>query len=73
MLRSAYIQNAFLKVQKCMFAELRTVGNIDLYQENSFVKVVLNRPKALNSVNLTMIKDLQSQLSSIESNKAFWI
>lgn len=52
-------------MSKFMFAELRTVGNIDFYQENSFLKVVLNRPKALNSVNLTMIKDLQSQLSSI--------
>lgn len=37
------------------------------------MKVVLNRPKALNSLNLQMIRDLRSQLDKINQNKAFWI
>jgi enoyl-CoA hydratase/carnithine racemase len=56
-----------------MFAEVRTVGNIDFQQEDSFLKVVLNRPKALNSLDLNMIKDIESQIPTITSNKAFWI
>lgn len=73
MLRFANKKRFFLQVQRCMFAEVRTVGNIDFQQEDSFLKVVLNRPKALNSLDLNMIKDIESQIPTITSNKAFWI
>lgn len=56
-----------------LFSTSRTVGNIDFIQNNSFLKVVLNRPKALNSLNLQMIKDLADNLSFIAGNKAYWI
>jgi enoyl-CoA hydratase/carnithine racemase len=49
------------------------VGNIDFIENDSFLKVVLNRPKALNSLNLQMIRDLSANLESIAKNKAFWI
>jgi enoyl-CoA hydratase/carnithine racemase len=73
MLRFAIENRSFLQLQKHTFAIARTVGNIDFYQEDSFLKVVLNRPKALNALDLTMIKDIDSQLPAIASNKAFWI
>lgn len=37
------------------------------------MKVVLNRPKALNSLNLDMIKDLAFNLPTLAASKAFWI
>lgn len=55
------------------FSTTRTVGNIDFIENDSFLKIVLNRPKALNSLNLTMIKDLASNLAAISANKAFWV
>ena len=55
------------------FSTTRTVGNIDFIESDSFLKIVLNRPKALNSLNLQMIKDLASNLEAISANKAFWV
>ena len=55
------------------FCTTRTVGNIDFIQNNSFLKVILNRPKALNSLNLQMIEDLASNIPTISANKAYWI
>lgn len=56
-----------------VFSTTRTVGNIDFIESDSFLKIVLNRPKALNSLNLQMIKDLASNLEVISANKAFWV
>lgn len=55
------------------FSTTRTVGNIDFIESDSFVKVLLNRPKALNSLNLQMIRDLTANINAISKNKAFWI
>jgi len=55
------------------FTQFKTVGNVDFQQEKDFLKVVLNRPKALNSLNIQMIKDITSELPTISANKAFWI
>ena len=42
-----------------LFSTTRSIGNIDLTQfDGGFMKVLLNRPKALNSLDLPMIKDL---------------
>jgi enoyl-CoA hydratase len=60
-------------LHQVMFSTTRTVGNIDFIENDSFAKVFLNRPKALNSLNLQMIKDLSSNLDAISKNKAFWI
>lgn len=38
----------------------RTVGNFEFHDHDSFTKVVLNRPKALNSLNTDMIKTLKN-------------
>jgi len=35
--------------------------------------VLLNRPKALNSLDLSMIRDLTNQLNTVANSKAFWI
>lgn len=38
----------------------RTVGDIEFHQEDSFMKVLLNKPKALNSLNLDMIRIIKA-------------
>lgn len=60
---------------RCMlrFSSTKTIGNIDFVENDSFLKIVLNRPKALNSLNLEMIRDLHSSLTNINKNKAFWM
>lgn len=51
-----------------------TINNIDLHHYNPrFIKVVLNKPKALNSLSLPMIQDIHSQLQTINKHQAFWI
>jgi enoyl-CoA hydratase len=58
---------------KAAFSTTLTVGNIDFSQSSSFVKVLLNRPKALNSLNLQMIKDLTDNIPLISNSKAYWV
>lgn len=38
----------------------RTVGDIEFHQFDSFLKVLLNKPKALNSLNLDMIRTIKA-------------
>lgn len=73
MLRFASKRTVGRLVQLAGFSTTRTVGNIDFIENDSFLKIVLNRPKALNSLNLPMIKDLASNLEAISANKAFWV
>jgi enoyl-CoA hydratase/carnithine racemase len=73
MLRFAESKLFGLFLQQAKFSTIRTVGNIDFTENESFAKVLLNRPKALNSLNLQMIRDLTSNLDAIAKNKAFWI
>lgn len=47
------------KVMKAAFST-RNVGDIDFTEYDSITKVTLNKPKALNSLNLTMIRALKS-------------
>lgn len=72
MLRFAQSKALTWCLNKAKFST-RTVNNIDFVENDSFLKVVLNRPKALNSLNLQMIRDLNANLESIGENKAFWI
>lgn len=46
---------------------------VDYTQENGFGKLVLNKPKALNSLNLEMVQRIASLLPEIEKTKAFWM
>lgn len=40
---------------------------------NGFPKVILNKPKALNSLNLQMVRDLTKLIPKLEKYPAFWI
>ena len=46
---------------------------VDYSEEKDFGKIVLNRPKALNSLNLDMVKGVIDLLPQISKTKAFWI
>lgn len=50
----------------------KTVGNIEFHELDSFTKVVLNRPKALNSLNLEMIRALKAEMATMDKGKAVW-
>jgi len=55
----------------CHFST-KAVGDIEFHQFDSFLKVLLNKPKALNSLNLDMIKTIKAELHSFNQNKAVW-
>ena len=38
----------------------KTLGDIEFHQFDSFLKVLLNKPKALNSLNLEMIRTIKA-------------
>jgi hypothetical protein len=42
-----------------------TASNIDYIEGNGLPKIVLNKPKALNSLNLQMIRDLAALIPKI--------
>jgi|JI10StandDraft_1071094.scaffolds.fasta_scaffold919007_2 hypothetical protein len=42
-----------------------SASNIDYIEGNGLPKIVLNKPKALNSLNLQMIRDLAALLPKI--------
>lgn len=42
-----------------------SANNIDYIEGNGLPKIVLNKPKALNSLNLQMIRDLAALLPKI--------
>lgn len=42
-----------------------SASNIDYIEANGLPKIVLNKPKALNSLNLQMIRDLTALLPKI--------
>ncbi len=55
------------------FSTQNTINNIDILSNDIFAKITLNKPKALNSLSTEMVKDITSQLSFIDSHKAFWM
>ena len=50
----------------------RAEGDIEFHEYDGFTKVLLNRPKALNSLDLPMIKVLKNNLSAMDKAKAVW-
>ncbi len=66
-----------LKYQPIIFQSrqsfsVRPKGDIEFHEHDSFLKVLLNKPKALNSLNLDMIRVLNSELSTMNKAKAVW-
>lgn len=55
------------------FSTLRTVDKIDFHHYPSITKVTLNRPKALNALDLKMYEALHSQLPSLADSKVIWL
>ena len=51
---------------------VRTVGDIELHQHESFTKVLLNRPKALNSLTHAMVSTLSNEVPSMNAVKSVW-
>lgn len=51
---------------------VRTVGDIEFHEYDSFTKVLLNRPKALNSLTHAMVRTLSNELPSINLAKSVW-
>ena len=47
-----------LKVNRAQFS-VRASGDFEFHEFDSFTKVLLNKPKALNSLNLDMINTLR--------------
>lgn len=48
-----------------LFSQATTQSNIDFVEGANLSKIVLNKPKALNSLNLQMIRDLAGLVSKI--------
>ena len=46
---------------------------VEYSEKNKFGKIILNKPKALNSLNLEMVQKVSSLLPQISQTKAFWI
>jgi enoyl-CoA hydratase/carnithine racemase len=44
------------------FSTQKTINNIDIHSNGKVAKVILNKPKALNSLSLEMVIDVKSQL-----------
>ena len=62
---------SLIRVMKAAFSS-KNVGDIDFTEYDSFTKVTLNRPKALNSLNLNMIRALKSEMENLDRPKAVW-
>lgn len=55
------------------FSTQKTINNIELHSNGSLIKLILNRPKALNSLSTQMVIDIGSQIDCFNEHKAFWI
>lgn len=61
-----------LNQRACQYFSTRAVGDIEFHQYDSFMKVLLNKPKALNSLNLDMIRTIKAEIPTFNQNKAVW-
>lgn len=48
-------------------------SNIEFVEGKGLPKIILNKPKALNSLNLQMVRDLANLIPKIEKYPAFWV
>ena len=72
MIRYSLKQSHRILQSNQLFFSTRSVGDIEFHEFDSFTKVLLNRPKALNSLNLPMINVLNDNISAMERAKAVW-
>ena len=55
------------------FSNVKQIENVDISSNEILVKVVLNKPKALNSLSTQMVTDLYEQIDFFNTHKALWI
>ena len=55
------------------FSNVKQIENVDISSNGILVKVVLNKPKALNSLSTQMVTDLYEQIDFFNTHKALWI
>ena len=55
------------------FSNVKQIENVDITSNGTLVKVVLNKPKALNSLSTQMVTDLHKQIDFFGTHKALWI
>ena len=72
MIRKLFTKSSLLINRNISLFSTRTVGDIEFHQHDSFMKVLLNRPKALNSLNLDMIRVINAEIPALNQNKAVW-
>lgn len=72
MIRKLFTKYSPLINRNISLFSTRTVGDIEFHQHDSFMKVLLNRPKALNSLNLDMIRVINAEIPALNQNKAVW-
>lgn len=54
------------------FTTVKQIENVDITSNGVLAKVVLNKPKALNSLSTQMVTDIGQQIDFFESHKAVW-
>lgn len=55
------------------FSQQKTIENVDIISNGTLVKVVLNKPKALNSLSTQMVTDIGQQIDFLNEHKAIWL
>ena len=55
------------------FSNVKQIENVEITSNGTLVKVVLNKPKALNSLSTQMVTDIHKQLQFFQTHKALWI
>ncbi len=54
------------------FSSMKPIENVDIISNGLLAKVILNRPKALNSLNTQMVTDIGKQIDFLNTHKAVW-
>jgi hypothetical protein len=55
------------------FSIVKQIENVDVASNGILVKVVLNKPKALNSLSTQMVTDIHKELEFFQTHKALWM
>ncbi len=55
------------------FSTTKNFDNINITSNGSLAKLVLNKPKALNSLDTQMVNDIYSQIDFLNTHKALWM
>jgi hypothetical protein len=55
------------------FTSVKQIENVEITSNGTLVKVVLNKPKALNSLSTQMVTDIHKELEFFQTHKALWM